>query len=239
MKSAPENFLLEVRTGRVADLGGVRTAYAKHRRDGGVRAHATNLEGDDQADRKHHGGPDKAVYAYASEDYDWWSGEVGPVERGTFGENLTTAGIDLRRARVGDRWRVGTVELEVAQPRTPCFKLGIRMGDDDFPVPGEVHVQLQHLRAVALHGHAEGVQGVLGRQQGATAVRDVERGLEALEEGEERGRHERSSLSRGRGRGCPTVPGHRLDAHQHMTRTDSRLWELREKKTRTLPCPPM
>jgi len=98
-----------------------------------IAVEGVNLVGDDQADRRLHGGPDKAVYAYAVEDYGWWRASVGPLEPGTFGENLTTSGIDLNSARVGDRWRIGTAQLEVAQPRTPCFKLGIRMGDDDFP----------------------------------------------------------------------------------------------------------
>jgi len=73
------------------------------------------------------------VYAYSIEDYDYWTKheafEVGP---GVFGENLTVQGLDLTGALVGDRWRVGTALLEVAQPRLPCFKLGIRVGDPRF-----------------------------------------------------------------------------------------------------------
>jgi MOSC domain-containing protein YiiM len=80
-----------------------------------------------------HGGRDKAVYAYAVEDYDWWGPTTGPLAPGTFGENLTTVGIDLNASQIGDRWHVGSAVLEVAQPRSPCFKLGIRMDDDDFP----------------------------------------------------------------------------------------------------------
>jgi MOSC domain-containing protein YiiM len=97
-----------------------------------VRVAGVNLAGDDQADRRVHGGVDKAVYAYAMEDYAWWAQTVD-VEPGSFGENLTTEGIDLRACAVGDRWHVGTVALEVAQPREPCFKLGMRMGDEHFP----------------------------------------------------------------------------------------------------------
>ena len=112
----------------------VTTAIWKAPVEGPVRLAGVNLAGDDQADRRVHGGPDKAVYAYAAEDYAWWSEELGrPVEVASFGENLTTRGIDLTAARVGDRWRVGTALLEVAQPREPCLKLGIRMGDDRFP----------------------------------------------------------------------------------------------------------
>lgn len=92
-----------------------------------------NLAGDDQGDRVAHGGPDKAVYAYAVEDYRYWQEAHGVVpEPGLFGENLTVQGLDLSGALVGERWRVGTALLEVAQPRFPCYKLGIRMGDDGF-----------------------------------------------------------------------------------------------------------
>lgn len=111
----------------------VTTAIWKRPVEGPVPVAGVNLDGDDQADRRVHGGPDKAVYAYATEDYAWWSAALGPLEPGTFGENLTTAGLDLDRAAIGDRWHVGDAVLEVAQPREPCFKLGIRMGDDGFP----------------------------------------------------------------------------------------------------------
>ena len=81
-----------------------------------------------------HGGPDKAVHAYPSEFYELWSRErpeldLGP---GTFGENLTTEGLPDDGVSVGDRFRIGTAELVVTQPRLPCFKLGIRMGRDEF-----------------------------------------------------------------------------------------------------------
>lgn len=101
--------------------------------DGPVTVAGHNIEGDGQADRRVHGGPDKAVYAYAIEDYQWWEASWGPVGPGTFGENLTTEGLDLNACHIGDRWRVGTAVLEVAQPRTPCFKLAMRMNDDRFP----------------------------------------------------------------------------------------------------------
>jgi len=98
-----------------------------------VYVRGVNVEGDDQADRSVHGGVDKAVYSYAAEDYAWWSGELGrELDAGTFGENLTVEGIDLREAVIGQRWRVGSTELEVSEPRFPCFKLGIRMGDPRF-----------------------------------------------------------------------------------------------------------
>ncbi len=110
------------------------TAIWKEPVDGRVVARGVNLDGDGQADRRVHGGPDKAVYAYACDDYAWWEDRLGrPLPPGTFGENLTVEGIDLGAAVVGERWRVGSSELEVCQPRTPCWKLGVRMGDEGFP----------------------------------------------------------------------------------------------------------
>lgn len=100
---------------------------------GRVAVTGVNLAGDDQADRSVHGGPDKAVYAYAVEDTQAWERELGrPLGPGAFGENLTVRGLDLSAARIGDRWRVGTTLLEVRQTRIPCFKLGLRMGDPTF-----------------------------------------------------------------------------------------------------------
>ena len=111
----------------------VRSAIWKSPVEGRVAVRGVNLDGDDQADRRVHGGPDKAVYAYAIEDTRRWEAELcrelGPA---AFGENLTTEGLDLTGALVGERWRVGTVVLEVVQPRLPCFKLGVRMGAPGF-----------------------------------------------------------------------------------------------------------
>ena len=112
----------------------VTTGIWKEPVAGRVALRGVNLDGDDQADRTVHGGADKAVYAYAREDYDFWREHAGiETPPGLFGENLTVDGVDLSASRVGDRWRVGTALLEVAQPRLPCFKLGVRMGDPLFP----------------------------------------------------------------------------------------------------------
>ena len=112
----------------------VTTAIWKFPVAGRLGLRGVNFAGDDQADRTVHGGPDKAVYAYAREDYTFWQGELGvAVPAGTFGENVTVEGLDLTHAMLGDRWRVGSTLLEVAQPRLPCFKLGIRMDDVRFP----------------------------------------------------------------------------------------------------------
>ncbi|MGH9282616.1 MAG: MOSC domain-containing protein [Acidimicrobiales bacterium] len=111
----------------------VRTAIWKEPVDGPVQVRGVNLAGDDQADRRVHGGSHKAVYAYATADYAWWSEQLGiELGPGTFGENLTVEGVDLTAAGVGEQWRVGTCTLEVSEPRFPCFKLGIRMGTADF-----------------------------------------------------------------------------------------------------------
>lgn len=110
------------------------SSIVKHPVDGPVRARGVNLDGDDQADRAQHGGADKAVYAYAREDEQWWEDQLGrPLLPGGFGENLTTVGLDLARAVIGERWRVGTAVLQVSEPRTPCWKLGMAMGDKRFP----------------------------------------------------------------------------------------------------------
>jgi MOSC domain-containing protein YiiM len=101
---------------------------------GRIAAKGVNLAGDDQADRKAHGGPDKAVYAYAIEDTRWWEGQIGrALVHGEFGENLTTEGIEVNDALIGERWQVGTTVLEVSEPRVPCWRLGVRMSDKFFP----------------------------------------------------------------------------------------------------------
>ena len=101
---------------------------------GRIAARGVNLAGDDQADRRAHGGPDKAVYAYAIEDVRWWEQELGrALQYGEFGENLTTEGIDVNGALVGERWAIGTTRLEVSEPRVPCWRLGVRMNDKLFP----------------------------------------------------------------------------------------------------------
>lgn len=112
----------------------VLTSIFKDPVAGRVAVQGVNLAGDDQSDRTVHGGPDKAVYAYAEKDLDWWSAALGmPLAPGVFGENLTVAGVAVTEAVIGERWRINDVLLEVCGPRTPCYKLGIRMGEDGFP----------------------------------------------------------------------------------------------------------
>ena len=97
------------------------TAIDKRPVEGPVQVREYGLHGDVQADRKHHGGFDKAVYAYAQEDADWWQAELGSeLAPGWFGENLRLSGIDVNGARVGERWQIGSAVVEVTMPRTPC-----------------------------------------------------------------------------------------------------------------------
>jgi MOSC domain-containing protein YiiM len=97
-----------------------------------VAVRRLNLDGDGQSDLTVHGGKDKAIYCYAMGDYDYWKHELPGRELppGTFGENLTIDGPGDERIFLGDRYRVGTAETVVTQPRLPCYKLGVKFGDD-------------------------------------------------------------------------------------------------------------
>ena len=136
MTTAEKRVLsVNVGTPRAFEFNGrnVKSAIWKSPVVGRVAARGVNLEGDDQADRKAHGGPDKAIYAYAVEDLRWWERELGrSLQHGQFGENLTTEGIDVNEALVGERWKVGSTLLEVSEPRVPCWRLGVRMDDTRF-----------------------------------------------------------------------------------------------------------
>ncbi|HET7787312.1 MAG TPA: MOSC domain-containing protein [Myxococcales bacterium] len=101
---------------------------------GRIAARGVNLAGDRQADLEAHGGFDKAVYAYSLEDQRWWEGEIGrPLSPGELGENLTTEGMELNDALVGERWQIGSAVFEASEPRVPCWRLGVRMNDETFP----------------------------------------------------------------------------------------------------------
>lgn len=105
------------------DAAGVGvTAIDKRPVAGPVKVGPYGLHADVQADRKHHGGLDKALYAYAQEDAEYWERELGrELAPGFFGENLRTEGIDVNAARIGEVWRIGEqVRVEVTMPRTPC-----------------------------------------------------------------------------------------------------------------------
>ncbi|WP_109210906.1 MULTISPECIES: MOSC domain-containing protein [Microbacterium] len=98
------------------------TAIDKGPVEGAVRIGPYGVRGDVQASRKHHGGLDKALYAYSTEDAAYWESELGrELPPGWFGENLRVEGLDVNAARIGERWRIGErVEVEVTMPRTPC-----------------------------------------------------------------------------------------------------------------------
>lgn len=113
--------------------GKVATGIFKKPAAGPIRVRRLNLVRDEQADLSVHGGPNKAVYAYPAEHYVYWRKELGgELPWGAFGENLTTEGLNESAVRIGDRFRVGTAELTVTQPRVPCYKLGIRFGRPDM-----------------------------------------------------------------------------------------------------------
>jgi len=111
----------------------VKTGIFKQPADGPVHAGPEGLEGDHIADRRYHGGLDKALYAYAVEDYEWWARELEREwQPGLFGENLTVAGVDPSHAEIGERWRIGSALLEVSEPREPCAKLAAKLGERLF-----------------------------------------------------------------------------------------------------------
>jgi MOSC domain-containing protein YiiM len=112
----------------------ITTSIFKQQVAGRVRVGALNIEGDAQADLRVHGGVKKAVYAYPSEHYAFWRGELPGVELpwGAFGENLTTAGMDEAEVCVGDTLRVGTALVRVTQPRLPCYKLAAKFQNDEI-----------------------------------------------------------------------------------------------------------
>ena len=98
-----------------------RTGIDKRPIEGAVRFANNSVAGDSVIDKKVHGGYDKAVYAYAREDADWWEREISrKITNGSFGENLTTSGIDVNSSLIGERWQIGTTILEVSEPRIPC-----------------------------------------------------------------------------------------------------------------------
>ena len=128
-----------VLTGRVAPLGGGKatSAIAKTSVEGPVAVGPLGLSGDAQADRRFHGGPDKAVHHYALDHAAAWRAELPGLpdllERpGAFGENISTHGLTEHDVCVGDLWRVGSALLQVSQARQPCFKLNLRFGVSDM-----------------------------------------------------------------------------------------------------------
>jgi MOSC domain-containing protein YiiM len=110
------------------------TAIFKEPVEGIVPLRKLNFRGDRQADLSAHGGWSKAVYAYPSEHYEFWCRALPDIKFswGMFGENLTTEGMLEHAVRIGDRFRIGSAEVMVTEPRLPCYKLGIRFGRNDI-----------------------------------------------------------------------------------------------------------
>jgi len=131
--------LISINVGRPREIthGGreVTTGIFKVPVAGPVWLGRLNLVGDGQADLRVHGGADKAVYLYPFEHYAFWAGEVGRSDfsYGQFGENFTTRGLVEDEVNIGDIFQISAARMQVTQPRSPCFKLGIRMGDENFP----------------------------------------------------------------------------------------------------------
>jgi MOSC domain-containing protein YiiM len=110
---------------KVREWAGIgRTSIDKRPVEGPVVARTLGLDGDQVSDTQSHGGVDQAVYAFAREDLDWWQRELrledGALRDGQFGENLTTEGIDVNEALIGERWAIGSALFEVASVRIPC-----------------------------------------------------------------------------------------------------------------------
>jgi len=112
----------------------VSTGIFKEPIDGRVMMRTLNLDGDRQADLSVHGGPSKAVYVYPAEHYDFWTRELPEMDLpwGMFGENFTTTGLLETEINIGDKFRIGTAEVMVTQPRMPCYKLGLKFGRADI-----------------------------------------------------------------------------------------------------------
>jgi MOSC domain-containing protein YiiM len=119
----------------VMDGKQVTTGIFKEPIAGHIAMRRLNFDGDRQADLGNHGGVNKAIYLYPYEHYAFWTEELGQNELpwGSFGENVTTEGLNEREIRIGDRLRVGSAVVMITQPRMPCFKLAGKFGLEDLP----------------------------------------------------------------------------------------------------------
>jgi MOSC domain-containing protein YiiM len=157
----------------------VSTGFFKEPVAGPVMLRRLNLDGDRQADLSVHGGPHKAVYVYPGEHYGPWRAELPEVELpwGSFGENFTTEGLLEDEVHIGDRFRIGEAEVVVTQPRTPCFKLGIRFGDPEMVSRFLESRRSGFYLAVLREGRLEAGDAVelLGREPNLVTVADINR----------------------------------------------------------------
>lgn len=164
----------------VAWSGGMATTgIFKQPVDGPVRVRGVNLAGDGQADLSVHGGPYKAVYAYPAEHYDYWRKELSDPELAwaAFGENLTTEGLNESAVHIGDRFRMGTTELVVTQPRMPCYKLGIKFGTQEIVKHFLMSRRTGFYFSVAKEGEIEKGDAIelVGVEAGNLTVADITR----------------------------------------------------------------
>lgn len=131
--------IITLLTGKIEQLGlkEVLSAIQKKTTFESEQVIETGLVNDDQADKKYHGGPDKAIHHYAFEHYEYWRNVPGiskpeVLHEGGFGENISTLGMDESSVCIGDKYRIGSVVLEVSQARQPCWKLNLRFGHPDM-----------------------------------------------------------------------------------------------------------
>jgi MOSC domain-containing protein YiiM len=157
----------------------LRTGIFKEPVEGAAAVDRLGIAGDRQVDRSVHGGEDKAVYAYPLEHYRFWSGQLPrhDLAPGAFGENLTTEGLLEEDVEIGDRFRIGSAELQATWPRLPCHKLAARFDD-----PGMIRRFLRSLRsgfylAVLAGGRVRAGDPIerIGRGPGGLTVTDVVR----------------------------------------------------------------
>jgi MOSC domain-containing protein YiiM len=164
----------------------VSTGIFKEPVAGQISLRTLNLDGDRQADLTVHGGKSKAVYAYPVEHYEFWKAELPGMELpyGMFGENFTTSGLSEDTVYIGERFRIGTAEVMVTEPRMPCYKLGIKFGRSDI-----IKRFLQSRRtgfyfAVLQEGEVQAGDSIerLGDYQGDVTIADITR-LYAFDKG--------------------------------------------------------
>jgi MOSC domain-containing protein YiiM len=154
----------------------VLSGMVKHPVDGPELAlDRENLAGDGQADLTVHGGPDKAVYVYPATHYPGWRADGFELAVGGVGENVSVTGADEHEVRVGDRWAWGTAELQVSQPRAPCYKLGMRAGRKDVIPAMLVSARCGWYLRVLTTGTVptSGVMTLLARDPGAPTVAEL------------------------------------------------------------------
>lgn len=135
-----ETIVQSLLTGKIAPLGphNAPSGIDKQPVQGAIRLTHEGLYGDEQGDRRVHGGPEKAIHHYPLDHYDLWRVDIGAHSRldiaGAFGENISTIGLDEKNVAVGDRFRFGTALIEVSQGRQPCWKLNARFNVPDMAI---------------------------------------------------------------------------------------------------------